>query len=329
MKKQPTDIIIYYKYTPIADPVAFVRWHKDFLGSRNITGRILIAEEGINGTIEGTPEALTEYEQAMHAMDGSAGTFGDFSDVWFKHSPGTGNAFPKLRVRARSEIVTLGLAKEDDINPNEITGTHITPQVLKSWIDAGENIEIIDMRNDYEYEVGHFKGSINPRMENFRDLPKVLPQLAHLKDKKVVTVCTYGVRCEKASGYLKSKGFSDVYQLNGGIGTFMKEYPGQDFLGSLYVFDERVLERFTDTYETVGSCYLCSTPCEDYHDCSYPTCHRQMIVCAHCKDEQGRAYCKNRNCKKLHQSFAFKTMSDYLDHVKHLLGIGQKKVSSH
>jgi UPF0176 protein len=321
-----TEISIYYTYTTIADPVGFVKWHKSFLSERGVTGRILIAEEGINGTMEGTKKAFAEYEAALHAMDGSSGTFGDFRDVWFKHSPGTGNAFPKLRVRARSEVVTLGLPKEKDINPNEITGTHLTPAELKAMIDSGENIEIIDMRNNYEFEVGHFKGSINPKMENFRDLPKVLPELAHLKDKKVVTVCTYGVRCEKASGYLKSQGFSDVYQLNGGIGSFMKEYPGQDFLGSLYVFDERVLERFTDDYERVGKCYHCAETCENYHDCSLPECHRQMIVCTDCKDSEGRAYCKDRNCKRLHQSFAFKTMHDYLEHVKGLLGIKKVKV---
>lgn len=321
---QKTEIIIYYKYTPVSDPEACVRWHKEFLGQRGVKGRILIAAEGINGTLEGTPEALKAYEDAMHAMDGKGTSYADFSDVWFKHSPGTGNAFPKLKVRARKEIVTLGLG-EDDLDPNQITGTHITPQTLKSWIDAGEQIEIIDMRNDYEFEVGHFKNSINPLMENFRDLPKVLPQLEHLKNKKVLTVCTYGVRCEKASGYLKKKGFTDVYQLDGGIGTYMKAYPGEDFLGSLYVFDERVLERFTDAYEKVGACYLCNTTCEDYHDCSYPQCHRQMIVCPNCKDSEGRAYCKNRNCKKLHQSFAFKTMHDYLEHVKRLLGIAEKK----
>ena len=324
MKHADTRIVIYYKYTPIADPVAFVAWHKQFLGARGVKGRILIAHEGINGTLEGTPEALSEYEQAMHAMNGSSQTFGDFSDVWFKYSPGTGTAFPKLKVRARNEIVTLGLPKEQDIDPNKTTGTHITPETLKSWIDAGEDIEIIDMRNDYEYEVGHFKGSINPKMENFRDLPKVLPTLEHLKKKKVVTVCTYGVRCEKASGYLLNNGFDDVYQLNGGIGTYMKQYPGKDFLGSLYVFDERVLENFTDDHEKVGKCYLCGISCESYHDCSYPPCHRQMIVCESCKDSEGRAYCKNRGCKKLHQSFAFRTMHEYLEHVKKLLGISKK-----
>jgi UPF0176 protein len=159
----------------------------------------------------------------MREEDGSATSHGNFSDLWFKHSPGTGNAFPKLKVKVRKEIVTLGLGEEGDIDPNEITGTHLKPEELKQWIDNGEDVTIIDMRNDYEYKVGHFAGSINPKLDNFRDLAVTLPKLEHLKDKKVLTVCTYGVRCEKASGFLKSKGFNDVYQLDGGIGSYMKK----------------------------------------------------------------------------------------------------------
>ena len=161
------EIIIFYKYTHIADPDAFMQWHKEVCTLLRLTGRVLIAPEGINGTLEGKSTHLKKYEELMHAQDGSLGTFGDFSDVWFKHSLGTGAAFPKLKVKVRDEIVTLGLGKDGDIDPNQITGTHITPAELKSWIEAGEEFEIIDMRNDYEFQVGHFKGSINPAMENF------------------------------------------------------------------------------------------------------------------------------------------------------------------
>ncbi len=289
------EIIIYYKYTPIADPVGFVAWHKELCTKLELKGRILIAPEGINGTLEGTKEALVTYEERMHAQDGSEGTFGNFSDVWFKHSPGTGKSFPKLKVRARNEIVTLGLG-EEDINPNDITGTHITPKELKAWIEAGEEFEIIDMRNDYEFSVGHFKDSRHPNLENFRDLPDMLPEIAPLKEKKVLTVCTYGVRCEKASGYLKKKGFKDVYQLDGGIGTYMKAYPGEDFLGSLYVFDERVLEQFTDNYEVVGKCSKCKATTENFTNCGFWECHKKMLSCEACLKIDGRIWC-NDVCK--------------------------------
>src|SRR5437879_6186641 len=145
------EIIIYYKYTRIADPEGLKAWMRTTCEELNLRGRILIAPEGINGTVEGTAPHIAEYEMRMHAQDGSVDTFADFSDIWFKHSPGTGSAFPKLKIKVRSEIVTLGLGKDGDINPNEITGTHLEPQELKAWIESGEEFEIIDMRNDYEF----------------------------------------------------------------------------------------------------------------------------------------------------------------------------------
>lgn len=288
------EIIIFYKYTPIAEPERFRDFHRELCILLRLTGRVLIAKEGINGTLEGKSEHIAAYEKRMREEDGSEGTHGNFSDLWFKHSPGTGSAFPKLKVKVRDEIVTLGLGKEGDINPNQITGTHLKPEELKQWIDSGEDITIIDMRNDYEYKVGHFEGSINPKLDNFRDLAVTLPKLEHLKNKKVLTVCTYGVRCEKASGFLKAKGFNDVYQLDGGIGSYMKKYPGEDFNGSLFVFDNRMLERFTDEYRVVGKCERCGEKSEEFTNCRNTECHKKMIVCLSCKREVGEIMCSNQ-----------------------------------
>lgn len=274
------EIIIFYKYTPVADPVGFVRWMKETCEDIGIFGRILIAHEGINGTVEGTPEQIIEYGRRLHAQDGQAGTFGNFSDVWFKSSPGTGTAFKKLRVKARSEIVTTGLL--NDVDPNAITGRHLAPEELKSWIEQGEEFEIIDMRNDYEYAVGRFAGSHESGMHNFRDLGAVAEKFKDFKDKKVLTVCTYGVRCEKASGFLRQQGFNDVYQLDGGIGTYLKKFPGQDFEGSLYVFDDRMTEQFTEHYPIVGRCVACNKPSERFGNCAWDECHKQLIICTEC-----------------------------------------------
>ena len=166
------EIIIYYKYTPIPDPEAVALWMRSLCEELGIKGRILVAHEGINGTAEGTPGAIAEYERRIHTQSGSNSTnslesstqqkhLADFSDIWFKHSPGTGVAFKSLKIKVRPEIVTLGLG-EKDVDPTQSTGTHIEPHTLKSWILSGEEFEIVDMRNDYEYQVGHFKGSINP-----------------------------------------------------------------------------------------------------------------------------------------------------------------------
>ncbi len=276
------EIIIFYKYTFIADPVGFVRWQKKICEEIGIFGRILIAQEGINGTVEGTVEQIQDYERRMHAQDGSRGTFGNFSDVWFKSSPGTGKAFKKLKVKARSEIVSTGLLQHADIDPNKVTGSHIDAEELKSWIDQGVEFEIVDMRNDYEFAVGHFTGSHSSGMRNFRDLQKITSTLVAFKNKKVLTVCTYGVRCEKASGYLLQQGFKDVYQLHGGIGSYMKKYPGQDFHGSLYVFDERMTEQFTPNYTVVGVCVRCQTKSERFGNCAWSECHKQLIICEAC-----------------------------------------------
>ena len=298
------EISIFYKYTRVEDPEALMRYLAEVAAILRLTGRILIAPEGINGTFEGKSAHVKRFEELLHAQDGSEGTFGDFADVWFKHSPGTGAAFPKMKIKVRDEIVTLGLGKEGDINPNEITGTHVTPQEVKKWIEDGEEFKIIDMRNDYEYQVGHFKGSINPAMENFRDLQKVAPELEALKETKVLTVCTYGVRCEKASGYLKTQGFKDVYQLEGGIGSYMKAYPGEDFLGSLFVFDNRMLERFTDSYPVVGECRVCSQKSERYANCALADCHKKIIICETCLLSLGDAWCSQKCNQESHQTAA-------------------------
>ncbi len=294
--QEENEIIIFYKYTPIEDPKGLMGFMRATCTELGLRGRILIAHEGINGTAEGTSANITEYEKRMHAQDGAVGTYANFSDVWFKHSRGTGTAFPKLKIKVRKEIVTLGLGEEGDIDPNKITGTHASPAEVKSWIMSGEDFQIVDMRNDYEFKVGRFKDSINPEMENFRDLANASPALESLKKKKILTVCTYGVRCEKASGYLKSQGFEDVYQLEGGIGSYMKAYPGEDFQGSLYVFDGRITERFTDNYEVVGRCHACGEKSEHYGNCAVHDCHKKLIICESCTTSGPPIFCSDA-CK--------------------------------
>lgn len=298
-KTNPYQILLYYKYTHVADPVGFMNWHKQICEQLGFKGRILIAHEGINGTLEGLTGHTEEYMRLMHEQDGSEGTFGNFSDMKFKTSPGspTGGSFPKMKVKARKEVVTLGLERygEEDLDPNEMTGTHLDPVELKKWYDSGEDFEIIDMRNDYEFKVGHFRNSFNPEMENFRDLAKVMHEsdkLAQIKKaseagKKVLTVCTGGIRCEKASGYLIRHGFKNVYQLDGGMHKFMEKFPGEDFLGSLYVFDGRETVDFMERKPegervVVGKCDVCQATTEEYTNCANIECHKKMLCCADC-----------------------------------------------
>lgn len=280
-------ILLFYKYVFINDTEVVVKRQRELCEKLGLKGRCIIAIEGINATFEGTKGNIEEYIKELEKDE-------RFKNIHFKLSTGTGNAFPKLSVKVRKEIVSLHLGT-CDINPNEITGTHLKPEELHKWIKSGREFFIIDMRNAYEHKVGHFENSILPPIENFRDLPKVVEQIKHLKNKTVLTVCTGGVRCEKASGFLITQGFTDVYQLDGGIVSYMEKYPNEDFQGKLYVFDGRVSMGFyTDDirHKVVGKCDECLEQSENYVNCASPVCHRHFIICTHClAKNDGKAFC--------------------------------------
>ncbi len=283
MTTEQYQIILFYKYVHLDDPEAVKMWQKELCMRLGMTGRCIVASEGINATYEGTKENIRQYIKELQKNS-------KFKDIHFKLSDGTGNAFPKLSVKVRNEIVSLNLGT-CDIDPNEITGIHLKPKELHEWIQNKKEFYIVDMRNAYEHKIGHFEGSILPPIENFRDLPKVVEQIKHLKNKTVLTVCTGGVRCEKASGFLITQGFTDVYQLDGGIVSYMERYPNEDFKGKLYVFDGRVAMGFyTDDakHKIVGKCDACKEPSENYVNCSNPVCHRHFICCEKCLKNEGK-----------------------------------------
>lgn len=280
-------IVLFYKYIEIADPNAFMKYQRQLCSGLGLKGRLIIAKEGINGTFEGTKENIAKYVADLKADP-------RFADVHIKLSDGIGNAFPRLSIKVRPEIVSSHLG-EKDIDPRVTTGKYLQADELHRWINEGKEFYIVDMRNDYEFEVGHFANSILPPLKNFRDLSGILPSIVSLKDKTVVTVCTGGVRCEKASGFLVKNGFNDVYQLFGGIVTYMEKYPNEDFKGTLYVFDGRITMGFNlkDTkHEVVGKCWLCKKPAERYLDCAYLHCRgkRHFICCDECKESK-QGYC--------------------------------------
>lgn len=286
--ESPFSILLYYKYVSLAEPAKLVAWHKDFCKKHDMKGRVIIATEGINGTLEGRTEDTQAYMEALKA-------FPEFSDLLFKISEGkNGEAFPKLSIKLRTEIVSSHLG-EKDIDPNRVTGKRLSPDMLKQWLDEGREFSIVDMRNTYEFKSGHFKNSIDPGMANFRDLPNVMSKLDPLKEETVLTVCTGGVRCEKASGFLVSQGFKDVYQLDGGIVSYMNKYPGKDFLGALYVFDKRLTIDTTKDREIVGVCDQChETKTEHYENCANMGCHDHILVCENCLEKgAGKPYCGN------------------------------------
>lgn len=271
-------VLLFYKYITIEDPTQLRDSLRVLAKKHHLLGRVLVAEEGINGTLEGSREE-TEAFAAQLIQDPR------LSDMNIKRSEGTGTSFSKLYVKVRDEIVGTRFPK--NVDPRVRTAPHLKPEELRSWYEEGKDFVVVDMRNDYEYQSGHFKDSINPGLENSRDLPEALPKLEALKDKTVLTVCTGGVRCEKMSAFLLENGFTDVYQLENGMHAYMEQYPGKDFLGTLYTFDKRLTMDFGGDREVIGRCRLCGDSTEKYVNCANNFCHLHFLACESCQKEEG------------------------------------------
>lgn len=284
----PYQVLLYYKYVAIENPEEFVEQQKELCDRLNLKGRILVAAEGINGTVSGT---VPETEAYMKAMKEDP----RFSDMPFKIDEVTSHAFPKLRVRVRPELVTFRADRE--INPNEISGTRLKPKEFFEEVRRAlesEDVVILDGRNDYEYDMGHFRNAIRPDVHSFKEFPQwIRENMSQYKDKKVLTYCTGGIRCEKLSGFLLEEGFKDVAQLDGGIVTYGKdpEAKGQLFDGQCYVFDERIGVPINQVeHVVVGKCHHCSKPTETMINCRNDLCHHQHLCCEDCL-EAHRGYC--------------------------------------
>lgn len=266
-------VLLFYRYVTVEDPATLAAWLRERCEARALTGRILVAEEGMNGTVEGEADATEAFAEELLADP-------RFAHMTIKRSMGTGSAFPKLSVKVRKEIV--GTRFPASVDPRVRTGARLSPEDLREWFASKKDFVIVDMRNDYEFRSGHFAGSVNPGLANSRDLPKALPALAHLKDRTVLTVCTGGVRCEKMSALLLEEGFTDVYQLENGMHGYMERYPGEDFLGTLYTFDQRKVMHFGGNREIIGRCHRCDAPTETYANCANDSCDEQLLVCTSC-----------------------------------------------
>lgn len=296
MKKDETkehQILLYYKYINIEDPEALKVSQRELCEKLGLLGRIIVSHEGINGTVEGTFSNTDEYVSEMMKDD-------RFADIVFKKSFGDGDSFPRLSVKNRGEIVSLKLGNED-INPNELTGNRLTADELREWYKEDKDFVMVDMRNDYEYSVGRFDKSIHPNLRNFRDLSTMSDELEKYKDKTVVTYCTGGVRCEKASGLLIKKGFKDVYQLHDGMVTYMEKYPAENFKGSLFVFDKRQTMYFEDEdkHVVIGVCGHCKKSAERMRNCADTKCNKKYIGCKDCVESDRSRECPACEEKKM------------------------------
>lgn len=287
IKHLPYRVLLYYKYVHIDDPENFVKEHLDFCKELGVKGRIIVASEGINGTLSGTVEQTQAYMAALKRDP-------RFSDMNFKIDEADQHAFKKIFVRPRDEIVSLKL--DEDINPNEATGNHLSPKEFYENLQK-DDVIVIDARNDYEHQIGHFKQAILPDVEAFRDLPKwIRENLSEHKDKKVLTYCTGGIRCEKFTGFLLQEGFKDVNQLDGGIVEYGKDpdVQGRLYDGKCYVFDERITVPINRTEEdtVISHCYYCGSSEDRLVNCANPECNRQHVCCEECEKTYQRSCSK-------------------------------------
>ena len=260
-------VILFYKYVPIADPVALVAAHRE-LGTRlGLKGRVLIAAEGINGTLAGPPKGVAEYRAALQAD-------ARFADMEIKTTPGDAQTFPKLVVKVRPEIVTLGapvpLAPDLD--------NHLSPAEWKQTLETEPDVVVLDVRNRYEYDAGHFEEAVKCDIEFFRELPAYVEKLRGLKERKVLMYCTGGIRCEKASALLRHEGFTQVQQLHGGIAAYQEEFGNAHWLGECFVFDQRMTVRKEEALVQVGKCAHTGRPTAHFRNCLHDLCHALFLV---------------------------------------------------
>lgn len=262
--------------------------YRELCDKYQLKGRTIIAEEGINSTLEGTVENTEAF--LVELLDDVR-----FSDMQIKRSAGNGASFPRCMIKVRNEIVGTRFPKE--VDPRVKTAPHMSAEELHAMFENGEDFIGIDMRNSYEFASGHFANSIDPGMDSSRELPEKLEKLRIHKDKKIVTYCTGGVRCEKMSAYLKHEGFENVYQLDGGMHSYMEKYPEGHFKGTLFTFDDRLVMDFGGNREIVGKCKRCDAPNEQYQNCANAECNMLFLICNNCMSSEGPGFCGEK-CEK-------------------------------
>ncbi|MEJ0073336.1 MAG: rhodanese-related sulfurtransferase [Candidatus Saccharibacteria bacterium] len=286
---QVEKIILYYKFTPIADPEAVRLWQRTLCEKLNLKGRVLISGHGINGTLGGELGDLKTYAKETKQYAG-------FKDTQFKWSDGLRDHFPKLQVKVRDEIVSFGAADELKVDEQGVVGggKHLKPKQVHELVEEkGDEVVFFDGRDAFEAKIGKFRNAIVPDTRTSKDFIAELESGKYdgLKTKPVVTYCTGGIRCEVLSSLMKNRGFEEVYQMDGGIVKYGETY-GDDGLweGSLYVFDDRMSVEFSDHAKVLGSCIQCAGPTSNYENCALETCNELVLICETCKLDPARLY---------------------------------------
>jgi len=290
-------VLLYYRFTPIADPQAVMLWQKTLCESLGIKGRILISPHGINGTVGGDMSALKKYVKQTKKYPG-------FRGIDFKWSEGTGNDFPRLSVKAKKELVSFGNPDEIQVDENGVVGggIHLKPfQVDELVKERGDEVVFFDGRNAFEAKIGKFKNAVVPDVTSSQEFVAEIEsgKYDHLKDKPIVTYCTGGIRCEILSVVMKNRGFNEVYQIDGGIVRYGNKF-GNDGLweGSLYTFDNRLSIDFAANPALIGECDNCGAPTRQFYNCTTASCHQLALLCEPCGADASSRACPHDPSKQ-------------------------------
>lgn len=288
-------VILYYKFAPISDPDAVRLWQKNLCEKLNLKGRIIISSHGINGTLGGDIKNVKEYVKETK-------TFKSFKGMAFKWSDGGASDFPKLSVKVRDEIVTFNAAEDIKVDENGVIGggKHLSPKAVNELVEKYGEDEVVffDGRNKYEAEVGRFKNAVVPEVDTTSDFKKELKKAKYddLKDKKVITYCTGGIRCEVLSMLMKKSGFKDVYQIDGGIVKYGEQFGDKGYWdGSLYIFDKRMTQKFSEEAKDIGSCIHCQSKTSNFENCVNKSCNKLILICKDCFSNNTCS----KNCQKV------------------------------
>lgn len=277
-------ILLYYKFTPLKDPEAVKLWQKTLCDSLNLRGRILVSKDGLNGTVGGEMKDLKAYIKATKGFE-------PFKGIVFKWSDGSSEDFPRMSVKTRRELV--GFKNSDDefeVDENGVIGggKHIKPRQIHELVEKyGDDVVFFDGRNAHEAKIGKFKDAVVPNTNTSRDFIRELESNKYddLKDKKVVTYCTGGIRCEVISAMMKKRGFKDVYQIDGGIVKYGEQYKDDGLWeGSLRVFDNRMTVEFSEKAKTIGKCTHCKGKTSNFENCAWVGCNDLVLICENCKE---------------------------------------------
>lgn len=284
------NVLLYYYYTKIDQPLDIMNQHKTFCSKLNIKGRIIIATEGINGTISGPIEDCNKFKIWLKNLM-------DIKKIDFKESECKNHLFDKLTIKVKDHIIKMG----KEVDPTIKTGIHLSPSEFKKKMKQEDTI-IVDFRSKMEHHLGKFKDAVTFNINNMYEIPNIYDKHEFFRDKNnlnkhILTYCTGGIKCEKASSFLLEKGFKNVYQLEGGIIRYAKEEQGEDFEGKCYVFDNRIgIDVNKINPKNISFCYHCNKESDTMINCMNTKCNKHTTMCQQCYNSLDG--CCSETCSK-------------------------------